>query len=236
VEWIEVSQDPDVACATKSELHKRLTEEEKEELVAQGKLRLEDCSPSLKQEKASDKVAYFDVFFRLEDQPDTQQVCSYYLSNAWATWAERELPRRRSIQAYQKLFEIAQRLSQSGASESVELVWGIGVTRWSKGPAIVDLPILELSVEIEISDDRGADIFVRPRNTPARMDLRAFDKLAENQVALAEQASLRALRIIERDEPEGISPFRPETFSSILKICGSQLDPGGQYLPEIQKV
>jgi hypothetical protein len=55
--------------------------------VAQGKLRPEDCSPSLKQEKASDKVAYFDVFFRLEDQPDTQQACTDYLSNAWATWA-----------------------------------------------------------------------------------------------------------------------------------------------------
>lgn len=234
-EWLEVSQNPDVACSIHSELHKRIAREEKEALVEQGKLRPEDCAPSLKEEKSNDGETYFDVFFRLEDLPEAQLACNDYVFKVWTTWAERELPRRRSIQAYQKLFEIAQRLSQSGASESVELVWGIGVTRWSKGPATIDLPILELSVEIEISDDRGADIFVRPRNTPARIDLRAFDKLAENQVALAEQASLRALRIIERDEPEGVSPFRPETFSSILKICGSQLDPEGQYLPETQK-
>jgi hypothetical protein len=192
-EWVEVSQDPDVVCTIKTELHKRLTEEEKETLLRQGRLRPEDCLPSLKEEKGVGKGAYFDVFFRLEDQLDTQNACSDYVSNVWGAWVERELPRRRSIQAYQKLFEIAQRLSQSGASESVELVWGIGITRWSKGSTILDLPVLELSVEIEIADDRGADIFVRPRNTPARIDLRAFDKLAENQVALAEQASHRII-------------------------------------------
>jgi len=235
VEWIEVSQDPDVASSIQSAIHRRITREEKEALIEQGKLRLEDCSPSLKAETPNGEVTFFDVFFRLEDQPEIQQACNDYVSEAWATWAEREMPRRRSIQAYQKLFEIAQRLSQSGASESVELVWGIGLTRWSKGPIVIELPILELSVEIEISDDRGSDILVRPRNTPARIDLRAFDKLAEDRVALAEQSSLRALRIIERDEPEGVSPFRPETFSSILKICGSQLDPEGKYLPEGQR-
>ena len=234
-EWVEVSQNPEVVCSVQSALHKRLTGGEKEILVKQGTLRSEDCAPSLKEEISKDDEVHFDVFFRLEDQPELQKACNDYVSNVWGTWAERELPRRRSIQAYQRLFEIAQRLSQSGASELVELVWGIGVTRWSKGPAIIELPILELSVEIEISDDRGADIFVRPRNAPARIDLRAFDKLAENQVALAEQASLRALKIIERDEPEGISPFRSETFSSVLKICGSQLDPEGQYLPETQR-
>ncbi len=99
-EWIEVSQDPDVACAIKSELHKRLTEEEKEALVKQGKVRLGDCAPSL---KASDKDTYFDVFLRLKDQPETERICEDYVSSVWGTWAVRELPRRRSIQAYQRL-------------------------------------------------------------------------------------------------------------------------------------
>lgn len=29
-----------------------------------------------------------------------------------------------------------------------------------------------------------------------------------------------------------MSPFRQETFEPILKICGSQLDPEGRYLPD----
>jgi hypothetical protein len=90
-EWIEVSQNPDVACSILPVLHKRFTGEEKETLVEQGKLRPEDCSPSLKEEKSNNQGAHFDVFFRLEDQPETQQACGNYVSNVWATWAEREL-------------------------------------------------------------------------------------------------------------------------------------------------
>jgi hypothetical protein len=101
VEWIEISQDPDVACSIKSELHKRLTEEEKEALVKQNKLRLEDCSPSLKEEKANGRGAHFDVFFRLEDQPETRirgylrlrNVClNLAPTNPWSLYGELALP------------------------------------------------------------------------------------------------------------------------------------------------
>lgn len=89
-EWVEVSQNPEAPCSVHPELHKRLAAEEKEALVGQSRLRAEDCSPSLKKEKSNEE--YFDVFFRLEDQPETQQACSLYISNVWDTWAERELP------------------------------------------------------------------------------------------------------------------------------------------------
>ncbi len=43
---------------------------------------------------------------------------------------------------YQRLFEIAQRLLQSGGNESVELICGIGLARWSRPEESIDLPIL----------------------------------------------------------------------------------------------
>jgi hypothetical protein len=40
------------------------------------------------------------------------------------------------------------------------------------------------------------------------------------------------MRSLETSDGEGVSPFRRETFEPILKICGSQLDPEGRYLPD----
>ena len=67
---------------------------------------------------------------------------------------------------------------------------------------------------------------------PARVDLRPFEKLAAERLTLAEDAARRCLHSIEAVEGEGVSPFRQETFEPILKICGSQLDPEGHYLPD----
>lgn len=66
----------------------------------------------------------------------------------------------------------------------------------------------------------------------ARVELRPFEKLAGERLTLAEDAARRCLRGIEAVESEGVSLFRQETFEPILRICGSQLDPEGHYLPD----
>jgi hypothetical protein len=50
--WVEVSQNPEVACTIQLELHKRVSGREKETLVELRKLRPEDCSPSLKDDNS----------------------------------------------------------------------------------------------------------------------------------------------------------------------------------------
>ena len=92
--------------------------------------------------------------------------------------------------------------------------------------------MLERAVEVEIADQKDAAITIRPRATAARVELRASEKLAVERLALAEDAAKRCLRSIEAADGEGVSPFRPETFEPLLKICGSQLDPDGRYLPD----
>jgi AAA domain-containing protein len=235
-QWIELSDDPASPPSSHETIAERVSAPVKDQLIAEGRLRPSDCSTALKPASGNDHESYFDVFYRLEDRPDVQRGCNDYIKETWPTWADRELPRRLSIQVYQHLFDLAQRMSLAGGGESIEVVWGMGVSRWTKGIVSVEIALIELGVELEIADDKGADLIIRPRNLPPRFDLTAFDKLAEERVGAAEQVCGRQLKIIERDEPEGMSPFRTESFSSVLKLCGGALDPECEYLPETRKV
>jgi very-short-patch-repair endonuclease len=233
--WIDVFNDPTKPPTLRTERHLRVTEDEMRKLVAGGEARPEDCAPSVKEPtKEEPPAAYFDVMLRLEDRPQVRSSLETYCTKAWFEWSENERPRRRSIAVYQRLFEIAQRLLQPGGHESVELIWGIGLARWNRPVESVDLPIIERSVEIEIADQKDAAITIRPRATAARVELRAFEKLAAEKLAFAEDAAKRCLRTIETPESEGVSPFRPEAYEPLLKICCSQLDPDGHYLPDIR--
>jgi hypothetical protein len=233
VEWIGISNDPTRVPELHETIHQRVPESEQQRLVAEGKARAEDCIRSLKTEKADlPQEIFFDVMLRLEDRPDTRAALEAYCAGAWTQWSEHEKPRRRSIAVYQRLFEIAQRLLQSGGVESIELVWGIGLSKWKQAGELIDLPMIECGVEIEIAETGNADITVRPRSGVSRVELRPFEKLAGPRFALAEDAARRCMRSLEGPDSEGISPYRQEGFEPILKICGSQLDPEGRYLPD----
>ncbi len=231
--WIDVPNDPTKLPVIHDVQHLRVPEAEKTRMVEAGEGWPEDCIASIKAVgKDETPGVYFDVMVRLEDRPATREALEVYCTGLWVEWAEREKPRRRSIAVYQRLFEIAQRLLQPGGNESVELIWGIGVSRWSRSEESIDLPMIERGIEIEIADQSNAAITIRPRTTSARVELRPFEKLAAERLALAEDAARRCLRGIETADSEGVSPFRQETFEPILKICGSQLDPTGRYLPD----
>jgi very-short-patch-repair endonuclease len=231
--WIDVPNDPTRPPVIREARYLRVLEAEKNRLVEEGGARPDDCIPSIKPVKQDEAPGvYFDVIARLEDRPATREALELYCTGSWIEWSEREKPRRHSIAVYQRLFEVAQRLLQSGGNESVELVWGIGVARWSRPDEAIDLPMIERGVEIEIADQSNAAIAIRPRATPARVELRPFEKLAAERLTLAEDAARRCLRSIEVADSEGVSPFRAETFEPVLKICGNQLDPNGRYLPD----
>jgi hypothetical protein len=232
-EWIEISVDPSKLSPIREIRHVRVIGTEKDRLIETGEVRPEDCAPSLKAAQQDEPTGqYFDVMLRLEDRPAIKEAIERYCSGAWVEWAEFEKLRRRSIGVYQRLFEIGQRLLQSGGSESVELIWGIGLSRWSHAKEAIDIPMIERSVEIEIADQSDAAITIRPRSAKARVELRPFEKHAADRLIYAEDAARRCLSGIEANDSEGVSPFKTETFEPILKICGSSLDPEGRYLPD----
>jgi len=231
--WIEISSDPFRMSSLQAVLYRRVSEEDKIQLIEAGDVRPEDCTPSMKPAQDHEPPGlYYDVIERLEDRPALQEALEVYCSGPWAAWAEQEKPRHRSIAVYQRLFEIAQRMAQSGGVESIELIWGIGLARWDRPEAAIEIPMIERSVEIEIADQAGAAITIRPRATVARVELRPFEKLAEERLPIAEDTARRCLRTIETSDSEGVSPFKRESFEPILKICCTQLDPEGHYLPD----
>lgn len=233
--WVDVSNDPLKPPAIREAQHLRVLEAEKDRLLVAGEVRPEDCTLSIKAAKKDEPTGvYYDVMLRLEDRVAIRDALEIYCAGPWAEWSEREKPRRRSISIYQRLFEVAQRLLQTGGNESVELIWGIGMARWRRPEEEIDIPMIERGVEIEIADQSNAMITIRPRATGARVELRPYEKLAAERLLLAEDAARRCLRSIETAESEGVSPFRAETFEPILKICGTQLDPEGRYLPDHQ--
>lgn len=145
VHWIESSDDPANPPSLHETIHERVQASVKDRLISEGQLRPSDCSAALKPTDENEDEPYFDVFYRREDRPDIQLACNDYIKETWQSWADRELPRRLSIQAYQRLFDLAQRMSLSGGGESIELVWGIGVSRWTSA---VEVPLIELELEI----------------------------------------------------------------------------------------
>jgi len=232
-DWIEIPGDPFKTPTLREVRHVCVLEKEKKRLVESGEARPDDCVSSLRPaQKDEPPAAYFDVALRLEDRPTVLEGLEAYCSGPWVEWSEREKPRRRSIAVYQRLFEMAQRLLQAGGTESVELILGIGIARWSRPEEAIDIPMIERAVEIEIADQVDAAITIRPRSTSAHVELRPFEKLAADRLVMAEDAARRCLRAIESTDNDGVSPFKRETFEPILKICGSQLDPEGRYLPD----
>jgi len=184
--------DPTKSPTIQEVRHLRLPEDDMNKMIASGEARTEDCTPSIKgPAKDEPPGRYFDVMLRLEDRPALRTKLEIYCTKAWFEWSENEKPRRRSIAVYQRVFEIAQRLLQSGGHESVELIWGLGVARWNRPEESIDLPMIERAVEVEIADQKDAAITIRPRATGARVELRAFEKLAAERLALAEDAARR---------------------------------------------
>ena len=221
--WIEVSNDPAKSPVIKDVLHRRVTEGEKDKLLNAEEVRPEDVAPALRgaTESEPSKGAYFDVMLRLEDRAEIRTVLEDYCTAVWIPWAE---PRSHVV-ARSPSTNVCSKLLKGSCSpvakSSAELIWELGLARWTRPEEAIDLPLLERQVEIEIApqSQKGAAITIRPRAIGAQIDLRALEKLALDRLAPAEDAAKRSLRTIETADSEGVSPFRPETYEPVLKTC-----------------
>ncbi|ABE37829.1 DNA helicase, putative [Rhodopseudomonas palustris BisB5] len=230
VPWIELSPDPEKTPITRGHVLITVPKAECDAFVASGRARAEDCAESL----AVGAKGQFDIRLRLEDWPEIATEIEDYISQSWLPWSVAERPRRRSIALYQKLFEVAQISEMGGAEQAIELVWGIGLSRWMFEGTLIDLPLIERLVEIEIDESAAGTIRVRPRQAPATVNLRPYDELKIDGVPMAQDAARRALSAV--DEESGVSPFERDTFELVLRACQTQLDPGGVYLPDSERI
>jgi hypothetical protein len=124
--WLNLSSSPDKEPTIRETLTRTVSETEKNELLKSGEARPEDCTESV----GPQARGRFDVTLRLEDRPEIAPAARKYISSMWLPWAETERPKRKSIALYQKFFEVAQLTEQ----QPLEVVWGLGLTRWITAP------------------------------------------------------------------------------------------------------
>jgi very-short-patch-repair endonuclease len=173
-----------------------------------------------------------DAALRLKEHPELvrlEALLAGYVREIWSPWVLEERPRRHAIDLYNNLFSLRQALD--GASEQpVELVWGIGIARWTHRGAKLHHPLLAVPVELTL-DERTHAIILRPRSeAPVSIESTPFDAL---DIASVDEWRKGAQGHFDTQDGEGVSPFDPESFAPVLRRAVALFDPDGHYLPEL---
>jgi hypothetical protein len=222
--WIEVPADPDERPRVRDSIEIYVDASEKDRLIAAKEARPENCAPAVNNDAGVDT---WHVRLVLQDHSDFVERLWGYVDGPWTSWAEVEAPRRKAIALYEGLLDVATFADSSGGDRPLELVWGIGVSRWNNADHDIDLPVIERLAELELIEKPEAEIRIRPRGVGAIVNLKAFEPIAPGRMRLALDSAQRILEAIENDGE--ISPFVRESFEPILNVICSQLDPQGFY-------
>jgi hypothetical protein len=162
-DWVSVSSDPSKLPEIKSERIVTVSASERDEAIASGAVRPDDILEApRKRGETEGAPRRFDLTLRLEDRPEISKAIQAWIDQPWTQWSTAEVPRRRTIALYQSLYKIFQLLESGGAESQIEVIWGIGVVDWQKDGRVIDRPLLERRVDIELDDKRGGLIRVRP--------------------------------------------------------------------------
>jgi very-short-patch-repair endonuclease len=172
-----------------------------------------------------------DVILRVANMPDFRRLWQEYLNGPWAAWAEVERPRRRSIDFYNKLYQIHQRMLAMGDDTPIELVFGVGMARWKVKDERINVPLIDQLVEIELEEDDGT-LLVCPRQSSPQLMLRPFHAMEIEGSKGAQRDVGESFDRIVDDPDRGFSPFDKATFENVLRACAAHLSASGIYHPE----
>jgi hypothetical protein len=125
---------------------------------------------------------------------------------------------------------LVQLVKAGGAERPIEVVWGIGVVQWEKDGRVIDRPLLERSVDLELDDAQGGRLCVRPTSAETICDLKPYEEFG--CAGLPGLSDLVGREIQRAADIGGISPFIRESFEPILAAAASRLDPEGAYAPD----
>lgn len=225
-EWIAVGNDPENTPLIKDHLIKTLPEQEAQKLVDDGIVSERDVTNPLKEQVTEIKLK--DVIFRLENNPQAKKDIDNYLHEQWLPWSEEEKPRRQTIKIYDSLFSLQQTIEAQGDEQPIELIWGIGISRWVCEGHKINHPLIEKPIEIEVDRKDGA-ILVHGRNIDPIISVGAYFALENPGV----DALLRFWKkhFSEMSEDIEFSPYIHESFEPILRQASTQLSQSGIYWP-----
>jgi transcription elongation GreA/GreB family factor/very-short-patch-repair endonuclease len=224
-QWLAVSRDPFREPVLETMRVETMHKDEAAKLVARGLAANDDIQPTLRTGQPRDQV---DVVLRIERFIDVRAAAENYIGGPWREWAETEKPRRRTIAMYDAFFSL-QQMIQSDPEHPVEIVWGIGVSRWKLKGIEIDHPLIEQLVEFDIDSHDGA-IRVRPRGVEPQLVLRPFFELDNDGAPQVREFGKKFLA--QTGDDREISPFHPDTFVPILRQAATRLDTRGVYYPD----
>lgn len=157
---------------------------------------------------------HMDVMLRLRNLPEFQKLWQNYVGTHWNAWAEAEKPRRRSIEFYNRLYQIHQRLIALGDDTPIELIFGLGVARWVTEGVRINAPVIEQLVEVELHEDGSLEI--RPRQVAPQLVLKAFHTLEREG---ARRRSMRSASCWSERSKTPMSDFLPLMDARSRKSC-----------------
>jgi hypothetical protein len=230
--WIVVKSSPEAEPSVREEIFDVVSTKEKDRLIKEGVLSAAEAAPSLDETKR--KAGTWDITLLWEKQPQVLRDAYKDYLTTWTTWQSKELLKLPTIELYQKLHSLLQRLQVGDSSQPIELVWGLGRCLW-KAPAsqpenggrVVDLPCLEVRMTLQMEDN--GEIRVLPEELPPVLNLNAFQAFQLPGFSIALQNAQRALDS-QLDAHGEVNPFQPETFMPVLEAVRNHLDPGAQFV------
>jgi AAA domain-containing protein len=228
-EWIVLSPNPEKVPEARPYRLVTVDAARRDEALAKAEVRPDDVRAApRKSGEPENAPPRFDLTLRLEDRSDIAKAIDEWIAGPWTHWAAEEVPRRRTIKLYQQMYKVFQLLEVGAAESSIELMWGIGSASWQKDSKLLDRPLLERRVEIELDDAHGGLIRVRPTAADPLFDLKPYEELGCSGLASLSDLIRREVKLAS--ESEGISPFARETFEPILCAAGARLDPDAAYV------
>lgn len=227
-DWVSVSQDPHQAVVIKQSILKTLPEQESLKLLDKGLVEQQDIQQSFQETQR--QLVLKEVTLRLESLPDTKARIDEYVNGAWHQWANKEKAIRHTIKIYDAFFTLQQSLESQSDEMALELVWGMGITRWRCNDRDIDYPLIEKLVEIELDSKTGA-ILIRPRNSERQLAIAPYFAMDNPGI----EALVRFDKQYFEQQTQEIeySPFDKESYEGLLRQAATQLHESGVYWPDI---
>jgi len=167
------------------------------------------------------------IVLRLDRLHELHAAIGAWVDGEWAAWAGRQRPVLASIEVYEKLFGLHNRMN-GGAETPPELVWGTGVATWRDAGVDIEMPLIEQLVDLELEDDGALVITSRAR--PPAVNLAPFHE-ADAAAGKRARSKLDATLTRLLDEGDGtLSPFVPTDVEPLLLQAASLLAMDGRCI------
>ena len=216
--------DPAKAPVMKPAISVEVTIEEASDLMEGGLVRPDNAHPVI--EKGLTLDNWVKVILHAEDCPEMRREFEAYVTGPWADWAIMERPVRRAMSLYNDLFQIHSAIHTAEATPP-ELVWGMGIGRWTRETVRIDMPVIEQLVDIDLSSD-GA-ILITPRDLSPSLSLKPYLEIEVDGSDRLQRTLQDSLGQLLQNTENEISPFTT-AWEPLVSTAASALSSTGRHI------